>query len=120
MGLYDWLPFLHVLGAFAAVASVVVFTVVLLAGDATPGALRLTGLGDLPDNLDWTGIGFSVSDGSVLLLIVATVACGFALRRLRRSGGHRSRLAGIATGLISLTLVAYGVAVWAMTTKPGA
>jgi hypothetical protein len=43
--LYDWLLFLHVLGAFAAVGSVVVFTVLLLAADATPAALRLTTLG---------------------------------------------------------------------------
>ena len=73
---------------------------------------------NLPDDLTWTGIGFTVSDGSLVLLIVATVLCGLTVRRLRRAGGGPGALAAVATALISLTIVGYGVAVWAMTAKP--
>jgi hypothetical protein len=75
---------------------------------------------NLPDDLDWIGIGFTVSDGGLVVLILGTVLCGLAVRRLRRSGGGPGALAGVATALIALTLVGYGVAIWAMTTKPGA
>ena len=44
MDLYDWLLFLHVLSAFAAVGSVVVFTVMLAAGPGPSPVLRLTAL----------------------------------------------------------------------------
>jgi hypothetical protein len=41
---YDWLLFLHVLSAFALVASVVVFTTLLAVGD-NPAFLRLSWIG---------------------------------------------------------------------------
>ena len=44
MSRYDWLLFLHLIGAFAAMGSVVVFSVLLLAGDRVAGA-QLTFLG---------------------------------------------------------------------------
>jgi hypothetical protein len=74
---------------------------------------------NVPDDASWTGIGFTVSDASLVLVVVATMLCGLTVRRLRRAGGRPGALAGVATALISLTLVAYGVAIWAMTTKPG-
>jgi hypothetical protein len=69
--------------------------------------------GDLPA---WLDIGFAISDLGGLLLVVALIAGGFGVRRLRRGGG-----AGLltATTVIALVvLVAYLVAVWAMGAKP--
>jgi uncharacterized membrane protein len=66
----------------------------------------------------WLGTGFGVSDFSLLFIIVATVAAGLAVRRLNRGGEGPAISARIATGCVSLMLVAYLVAVWAMTTKP--
>ena len=64
----------------------------------------------------WIGIGFAVSDLGLLFLVAAIVLTGLAQRRKTEAGGG----AGIrvATGLISVLLVAYVVAIWAMTTKP--
>ena len=69
-------------------------------------------------NLAWIGIGYGVSDLGALLLIIALVIGGFGMRRINR--GERASVisARIVTGLVSLVLVAYLVAVWAMTTKP--
>jgi zinc transporter ZupT len=65
----------------------------------------------------WIGIGYSVADGGLLLLIVLTILTGIANRRARR-GGQPTGLARWATGLTLLLIVAYGVALWAMSTKP--
>jgi uncharacterized membrane protein len=74
------------------------------------------------DNLDnppsWIDIGFTVADFGLLLLIISMIATGLAVRRLKRDGSAATISARIATGLVSLLLVAYLVAVWAMTTKP--
>jgi hypothetical protein len=51
------------------------------------------------------------------LLIIATVLVGLAARRSQTAAGP-SVSTRIATGLVALLLVAYLVAVWAMTTKP--
>jgi hypothetical protein len=69
-------------------------------------------------NLTWIGIGYGVSDLGALLLIVALVLGGLGVRRINRGGGASLISARIVTGLVSLVLVAYLVAVWAMTTKP--
>jgi len=67
----------------------------------------------------WIDIGFMTTDMGVLFLIVATVLVGLAARRAGEPGdGGPVVSARIATGLVSLLLVAYLVAVWAMTTKP--
>jgi hypothetical protein len=70
-----------------------------------------------PDDANWIGIGYGVSDMGLLLLIVATVLAGLALRRARR-GGRPAALAGVSAAIVSLMLLGYGVAIWAMTTKP--
>jgi hypothetical protein len=74
------------------------------------------------DNLDnppsWIDIGFTVADFGLLLLIISMIATGLAVRRLKREGSAPTISARIATGLVSLLLVAYLVAVWAMTAKP--
>ena len=70
-------------------------------------------------DLSWINIGFGVSDLGFLLLVVSLVIGGIAVRRINRGeGGTPSISARIATGLVSVFLVACLVAVWAMTTKP--
>jgi hypothetical protein len=61
----------------------------------------------------WIDIGFITSEGSFLFLIAATVCAGIAARR-ERPGGLRTA----TVVLVSITIVAYVVALWAMSTKP--
>jgi hypothetical protein len=70
------------------------------------------------DDADWIGIGYSVADMGLLLLIIATVLAGLALRRANRQGTPPGALGGISAGIVSLLLLGYGIAIWAMTTKP--
>ena len=69
-------------------------------------------------NAAWLGIGYGVSDFGVLLLIISLVAGAISVRQMNRGGQPSLVAARIVTGLVSLVLVAYLVAVWAMTTKP--
>jgi len=68
-------------------------------------------------DLAWINFGFSVSEGSLLFLIGATVCAGLAGRRLRQDR-EGAGLATAATVLVVIALIAYVVAIWAMTTKP--
>jgi hypothetical protein len=61
----------------------------------------------------WVDIGFITSEGSLLFLIAATVCAGIAARR-ERAGGLRTA----TVVLVGITIVAYLVALWAMSTKP--
>jgi hypothetical protein len=61
----------------------------------------------------WVDIGFITSEASFLVLIAATVCSGIAARR-GRGGGLRTA----TVVLVGITIVAYVVAVWAMSTKP--
>jgi cytochrome b561 len=67
----------------------------------------------------WVGIGFSVADGGLLLLIIGLVLTGLMARRAKRgasvAGATPLRAAAVLSGLL---IAAYLVAVWAMTTKP--
>jgi hypothetical protein len=67
--------------------------------------------------VSWIGIGFSTADGGAVLIIIATVLAGFAVRRLRGTDGA-SGLGRAATILVAVLVVAYVVTLWAMTTKP--
>jgi hypothetical protein len=58
----------------------------------------------------WIGIGYITSDAGLLLLLIAI---GLAWRGSRRGAAGRA-----VTVLAALLLVAFAVAVWAMTTKP--
>ena len=58
-------------------------------------------------------------DASGLFLIISLIIGGFALRRARRGDGAGSASTRVATVLVSIMLVAYLVAIWAMTVKPG-
>jgi hypothetical protein len=63
----------------------------------------------------WIGIGYSAADGGLLLAIIATV---LAWRASRRGGDGPGGLGRAVVGLSALLLLAYVVAIWAMTTKP--
>ena len=80
-------------------------------------------LDELPSDPDWIGIGFMVGDAGILLLIAATIVSGVASRRARTAGATDAPPSGagsvrVTTVLVSLLLIAYLVAIWAMTTKP--
>jgi hypothetical protein len=135
--------FLHVAGAMLLVGALVVVAATmagaLRGGD---GAGALTGLAfrtlligvlpayvlmrvgaewiaseeGVPDDVDWIGIGYAVADGGLLLTIIATV---LAWRAKRRGAAGPGGLGRGVLGLAAVLLVAYGVAIWAMTAKPG-
>ena len=135
---------LHVLGAMVLVALLAVAAVVLalaLRSDDRAAALRLAFrtllIGAIPaylvmrvgaewtlskENLEdadftWVNIGYMVSDIGLLVLIVMTVLTGIASKRAKR-GDAPSGLVRWANGLALLLIVAYVVALWAMTTRP--
>lgn len=67
---------------------------------------------------DWLGIGYLTADLGGILLLVSILMAGLGVRQLGRSGGAASPFARVATVLATVLLVAYLVAVWAMTAKP--
>lgn len=92
MSRYDWLLFLHLIGAFAAVGSVVVFSVLLLGGDRVAGQ-QLTFLGrrlwDVGGLLTlvfgiWLALdvdGYGLLDGWILAAFVMwAIAAGTGIR----------------------------------------
>ena len=135
-----WL-FIHVLGAMTTVGALTL-CLVSLAGAWRTGSEALTRLGfralvwvafpaflvmriaaqivlnkEGLDNdeidLTWVNIGFSVTDMGFILLIIAAILGRLATRRPGASVWTR-----VTVGLVSVLLIAYLVAVWAMTTKP--
>src|SRR5687767_1679445 len=70
----------------------------------------------VPGDVDWIGIGYAVADGGLLLTIVAAV---LAWRAKRRGAAGPGGLGRGVLGLAAVLIVAYGVAIWAMTAKPG-
>jgi hypothetical protein len=136
--------FLHIAGAMVLVGALALSTVSLIAAwrSGSPALVRLGYMslfyGALPgyivlrvgaewiadkegltdSNLTWIGIGYGVSDFGALLLLIALVIGGLGVRRISSGQGASAISARIVTGLVSLVLVAYLVAVWAMTVKP--
>ncbi len=139
--------FVHVLGAMIVVGGLVLALVWFTAawrGDspdslragfrallygAIPGYIVMRGgaewiyskehLGDAPSDPSWIGIGFGVADGGLLLLLIAT---SVAARR-KAPAGEVPAAAGTTSVRVGATLcgvmvVAYVVAIWAMTAKP--
>jgi hypothetical protein len=137
--------FLHIAGAMALVASLImalfVIRVARARGDqpaaqfafrtlwrfALPsyivmrvGAQWILSKENLEDSKDaWIGIGFTTSDLGVLLLLIGILLTGLMARRAKQgsavTGAGQLRAAGILTGIL---LVAYIVTIWAMSTKP--
>jgi hypothetical protein len=70
------------------------------------------------DPPNWIDIGYMVSDPGLLLLIAATVLAGVGARRADRGTGSAAALDRVAAVLLAISVVAYSVAVWAMTTRP--
>jgi hypothetical protein len=129
--------FVHVLGAVMLVGTLAVVLFVSAAsargGDGTAALSRLSFrtllIGVLPsyivmrvgaewvaseeavdDEWTWIGIGYITSDVGLLLTLIAI---GLAWRASRR--GTAARAAMVLTAVL---LLAFAVAVWAMTTKP--
>jgi hypothetical protein len=65
------------------------------------------------DTPAWVDIGFITSEGSLVVLVAATVCAGIAARR-GRGGGLRTA----TVVLVGITVLAYLVALWAMSSKP--
>jgi len=137
--------FLHVLGAMLLVGALATVASAILAGwggderavGLTRFALRAIPYGvlpayvlmrigaqwteaeqDYPEDFEpaWLGIGYITADAGALLVLISIVLAVIGLRKLRAGGGLGL---GRAVGIISLLLlVAYVVAVWAMTAKP--
>jgi hypothetical protein len=136
----DWnFPlFIHVLSAMVLFGAVVL-AVVSVAGSSQAGlrlgfrslligaipawiAMRLSAqwiaskenlLDEGVDTPAWVDIGFMTSEGSLLVLVAATVCAGIAARRERGGGLRTATLV-----LVGITVVAYLVALWAMSAKP--
>ena len=132
----DWnlALFVHLLGAMALVGALVLvvtslsaqnmrlgYRVLLIAAIPSWIVMRVSaqwilseeGLDDVDPEPAWIGIGFATSEGSFLLMLIATVCAGIAARRGRTGGLRTASLV-----LVAISLVAYLVAIWAMTTKP--
>ena len=75
--------------------------------------------GEAEEGPGWVGLGYLVADLGALLLLIALILSGFGLVRARRSGMAPRTLARIVLVIAAILLLAYLVAVWAMTAKPG-
>ena len=132
----DWnlALFVHILGAMALVGSLALVATSIAADNLRLG-FRTLWIAVIPswivmrvaaqwiaskehvDDIDptpaWVDIGYSTSEGSFLLLLIATVCAGIAARRARGGGLRTATLL-----LVAISLIAYVVAIWAMSTKP--
>jgi hypothetical protein len=142
----DWnFPlFLHLVGAMVLVGALLLVAV-SLAGAARGGSAATLRLGfrgllfaALPawilmrvgaewiaskenvneDSPGWVDVGYMTSDTSFLLLIAATICAGLAARRAGRDAAGGGGLSVAVVVMTAITLAAYVVAIWAMTTKP--
>jgi hypothetical protein len=83
------------------------------------------GWNDVEPTPDFIDIGYMTSDPGVLLIIISTVLAGLAVRRAGKAegGGGGTATAGtgvaIAGWLTAFMVLAFTIAVWAMTTTAG-
>jgi hypothetical protein len=75
-------------------------------------------LDDLPEDPTWLELGGIIADAGAVLILVSLILAGLGARRLARSGGETSTLLRVSTVLVTVALVGYVVAVWAMSGKP--
>ena len=80
------------------------------------GAQWVLSASPFSDKANWIGIGFAISDIGFLVLIISLILAGVGIRRTRTGGGRTG--ARVVTVLSVALLIAYVVAIWAMTTKP--
>ena len=132
----DWnlALFVHILGAMALVGSLGLVATSIAADNVRLGFRTLwiavipswivmrvgaqwiaskEGVDDIDPTPSWVDIGYSTSEGSFLLLIIATICAGIAARRARGGGLRTATLV-----LVGISLAAYVFAIWAMATKP--
>jgi hypothetical protein len=124
---YEWLLFLHLIGAFAAVGSAVVFSVLLLGADRVAGAQltflarRLWDVGGLLTLVFgiWLALDdYSIGDGWILTaLVLWAIAAAAGIRlgmAMEDGGGERVRplYAVMTIAVVALLVV--------MIYKPGA
>jgi uncharacterized membrane protein len=77
------------------------------------------GWSDVEPEQAWLGIGYITAEGGGLLLLISTILAGIGARRLGRSNGEQgATLVRVATVLAVLLVIAYVIAVWAMSAKP--
>jgi hypothetical protein len=69
-------------------------------------------------NATWIDVGYFTGDLGLPVLLVTLVLGGLGARRARRANEGGGGLATAAGALAAILLIAYLVAVWAMTTKP--
>jgi hypothetical protein len=141
----DFPLFLHVLGAMVLVGGVLAGAAALAFARGEEGVLRLgyrallliafpgwilmrigaewvyseEGWDDLPEGVDepaWLGIGYIIADLSGLLLLISLIVGGIGVRRLRQGRGGGLLKTSMIISLV--LLVAYVVAIWAMSGKP--
>jgi hypothetical protein len=77
------------------------------------------GWDDVKPTPDWIDVGYITAEGGGLLLLISIILAGLGARRLARGGGETSTLLRVSTVLVTVLLVGYVVAVWAMSGKPG-
>jgi hypothetical protein len=137
--------FVHVLGAMILVGGLLTASGALAWARGDPRSLRLgywsllavafpgwilmrigaqwiyseQGWDDLADSIeepDWLGIGYLIADAGGLVLLISLIVGGIGVRRLRSGGGSGLLRATLVLSVI--LLVAYLIAVWAMSGKP--
>jgi hypothetical protein len=68
---------------------------------------------------DWLGIGYLTADLGGILLLLSIILTGLGVRQLRSGDRETSVLVRIGSVIAVVVLLAYVVAVWAMSGKPG-
>ena len=76
------------------------------------------GWGDVDEEPAWLGIGYITGEAGGLLLLISVILAGLGVRSLRKSGADSSTMIRVSTVLVAIVLVAYLVAMWAMSAKP--
>ena len=131
--------FVHVAGAMALVGAAATAAAIALASDADTAGwsrrlsfrlalvatlpayiamragaewIKTAEFGDSAAGTGWIDLGYITADGGLVLLLVATVIAWLSVRR------RSARLAATAAVLLTIAVVIWVIAAWAMTAKP--